>query len=63
MSISLVAFGWLIIKLLVLAFVFFGLKYLCQWLGVNLPEMLWKILAAILVIIGIILVLVFLGVT
>ena len=62
-SLSLVAFLWLIVKLLILGGVYYGLRWLADFLGAAVPDMIWKILAAILVIIGIIFVLIFLGVT
>jgi hypothetical protein len=39
-------------KLLILAAVFFGVRYLCKWLNVTFDEVIWKIFAAILVCIG-----------
>jgi hypothetical protein len=59
---SIVGLGWLIVKLLVLALVYFGIKWLVEWLGVAVPDIIMKIFAAILVIIGFIWILMWLGV-
>lgn len=56
----LISFGWLIIKLLCIAFVFFGLRWLCSFLNVSVDSMLWKIFAAICVVLGLIFVFVWL---
>lgn len=50
----LVSFGWLVIKLLCIAAVFVGVRWLINYLGVAVPEKLMQIFAAICVILGII---------
>jgi len=59
---SVIGFIYLLIKLLALALVYFGILWLCQWLEISVPTMVMKILAAILVLLGIAAILRFLGV-
>lgn len=60
---TLIGLGYLIIRLLMLAVVYFGIKWLIESLGIRVPDMILKIFAAILVILGVIFVLQFIGVS
>lgn len=53
---------YLLIKLLVLGLVYYGLKWLIDYLGISVPDMVMKILAAILVLLGIVWTLMYLGI-
>ena len=51
-SLSLSGLAVLLIKWVILAAIFFALKWFAGWLGANVPEFAWKVLAALLVLLG-----------
>lgn len=55
-----IGLAWLLVKLLVLALVWYGLKWLADYLAITIPDTVVKIVAAILVIIGLVMVIAFL---
>jgi hypothetical protein len=55
------AVGMLILKLLGLALLYFGVKWLVDYLGINVPDMVMKIFAAACVIGGAMLIAMFFG--
>lgn len=57
----LISAGWLFVKLLCLGIAYFGLKWVIDYLGVAVPDMIWKLITAIFVIIGAIFVLVWIA--
>ena len=59
---SVTAAIYLIIKLLVLGLVYFGIVWLDRLLGIGIPDTIMKILAVILGLIGVAMILNFIGV-
>lgn len=61
-ALSVVGLIYLIIKLVILGLIYFALRWVAGFLGVEVPDIIWKILAVILVLVGLAAVMVYLGV-